>query len=490
MSKARVKQPHYIPRKSYLEYFTDKSRKKPILWAFMDKQAFIKDIDGCKPKTITPLNFCKEHHMYEAPGLPINALEKLLASIEQNYKRALEDKILKRQKLSEKDRQAVTDFISTLEMRTPAARDNIHNFLDKALKQVKSLEQQYMKGKKSNLHRQLVQLKEQNLAFTRSILTSWLVNRWGFSDFVFLFVQFEGEDQFFVTSDFPVCLVDFTLMNSFYGVPPSSPTLELTIPLTPKVALLGNNIGVNGYRDIDFNFVREINNRTIMRSNNYVISPQKLDSKFLDRCLNRFRQSFLLLFLQDSLGKKLKKVITKEDVLYWVDRYNKEEDVLDKTGESELRKKFQKNQYMTKIDLVRIVKWKFHHRLKGRQKAILNRLKDKNSSIIEVSKKAFKEKDDGKRVKLLSSIKGVGNALSSVILAFYDPKNYGVLDIHAWREIFREREPPDVFSNPKQAVRFFMKLRVLSKATGLPCREIEKGMFKKNLDESRERKFG
>jgi len=31
---------------------------------------------------------------------------------------------------------------------------------------------------------------------------------------------------------------------------------------------------------------------------------------------------------------------------------------------------------------------------------------------------------------------GVGAATISVVLAFYDPKNYGVFDRHVWREVF------------------------------------------------------
>lgn len=176
----------------------------------------------------------------------------------------------------------------------------------------------------------------------------------------------------------------------------------------------------------------------------------------------------------------------KQDILYWWDKYDKEEDLYNKGDEEGLRAKFQKNKYMTKADLERIVKWKFQGRLKGRQKRILNLLRNvKDSYIIDISNLAFKTNDDDERIKLLSSIRGVGNALSTVILTFYDPPNYGVLDIHVWREIFKEQEPNDVFSNSKQAVKFFRELRKISKATGIPCREIEKAMFKKNLDESK-----
>jgi hypothetical protein len=121
----------------------------------------------------------------------------------------------------------------------------------------------------------------------------------------------------------------------------------------------------------------------------------------------------------------------REELIYWKNKYDKEEDLDNKRDEEELRKKFQENRFITKKDLVRIVKWKFQGRLKGRQNRILNLLKNTEESFIkDVSKLALEYEDDEIRLKLFSTISGVGNAISSVILAFYDPQNYGVLDIH------------------------------------------------------------
>lgn len=177
--------------------------------------------------------------------------------------------------------------------------------------------------------------------------------------------------------------------------------------------------------------------------------------------------------------------MNKNDLLFWRDKYNKEEDLYNKGDEEEIGENLRRNNYLTKSDLERIIKWKFQGRLIGRQKRILNLLTPVEESFIkDVSSLAFKSKADETRLKLLSSINGVGNALSSVILTFYDPQNYGILDIHAWRGLFC-KEPNDVFSNIKQAVKFFQKLREISKTTGLSCRDIEKAIFKKDLDSSK-----
>jgi len=176
----------------------------------------------------------------------------------------------------------------------------------------------------------------------------------------------------------------------------------------------------------------------------------------------------------------------KKEIIFWRNKYDKEEDLYNKGLEEELRKRFQKRKLITKSDLIKIVKWKFQGRLLGRQKRVLNLLKDvKDSFVEEVSGLAFKGKDDKDRLRLLSSIKGVGNALSSVILTFYDPDNYGVLDIHVWRNLFGEKEPPDVFSNPEKAIKFFNKLRDVSSEIGLSCRDIEKAFFKRDLEKEK-----
>ena len=178
----------------------------------------------------------------------------------------------------------------------------------------------------------------------------------------------------------------------------------------------------------------------------------------------------------------------EEEIKYWKDKYDQEEDLYDKTLEKRLRKKFQKNNFVTKADLIKVVGWKFQSpRLAGRRKRVLGYVAlNKESAVRKNSKLAFKSKDDRDKLRLLSApnVRGVGSALSSVILTFYNPKNYGILDIHAWRCLF-DKEPSDLFSNPKNAIKFFSKLREISSKTNIDCRDIEKALFKKDLDKSK-----
>jgi hypothetical protein len=58
-----TKHPHYIPRKSYLDYFTDNAESKPYCLVYNDKKLLLNNIDLIKPLKLTPLNLCKEEFL-------------------------------------------------------------------------------------------------------------------------------------------------------------------------------------------------------------------------------------------------------------------------------------------------------------------------------------------------------------------------------------------------------------------------------------------
>jgi hypothetical protein len=228
----------------------------------------------------------------------------MLKLIEDDFKHVLDTKIIPRKPLSQADRMAVAYFISTLEMRTPLNKENTNKFISDALEQVVHLENQFMEGKKSKLHNELDNTKKQNLMFTQQLLVATEMNRYQVTDMLFLRPQFDDEEDYFITSDFPVSMVDFSLMNSFYPPTPLDATVEVTIPLTPKITLLVNHLGLNGYREIDSNYVFEINNRTLQRSNKYIITHKKFSDRFKRLNIQRSPQSFVVLYLSDKIWKQ------------------------------------------------------------------------------------------------------------------------------------------------------------------------------------------
>jgi hypothetical protein len=170
----------------------------------------------------------------------------------------------------------------------------------------------------------------------------------------------------------------------------------------------------------------------------------------------------------------------KANILHFVRQYDADRDQDDADEERVLGEQFRSNRCVTKPDLKRVVAWKFQGRLKGRQQRTLRLLDPVPASyVLDVSILAFSYEDDEIRLKLLRTINGIGTALSSVILAFYDPLRYGVLDIHAWRGLFGKETKLD-FAQRKHVLKFFKRLREISSETGIPCRDIEKAYFIKD----------
>jgi hypothetical protein len=177
--------------------------------------------------------------------------------------------------------------------------------------------------------------------------------------------------------------------------------------------------------------------------------------------------------------------LNQNELYLWIKKYDEDQNESSKTVEEELRAKFVSNPVMTKTNLQKIIDWKYQDLpgRKNRMRKLTNEYEDR--FIQDLSKLAFKQKKDELKLRIFSVIKGVGPATCSVILSFYNPWKYGILDIHVWRELFGEKEPKTLFSNNNHAIKFFDKLRKISKQTGLSCRDIEKAYFKKNYDEAR-----
>ncbi len=176
-----------------------------------------------------------------------------------------------------------------------------------------------------------------------------------------------------------------------------------------------------------------------------------------------------------------------KEMLGWLKRYNDDDEFLDL--EEKLGVKIREQGYITKDDLIKIIRWKFRKNLIGRRKLVLDWIKDtKNSEIIEITKKAINLKDEKKKIKFLCKIKGVGVSLASCILTFHNPKEYCIFDIHIYDEVFNtdhNTRPKYFSSKPKYYLELLDKLRKLSIEYSLSVRDIEKALFKKNYEESK-----
>jgi hypothetical protein len=175
------------------------------------------------------------------------------------------------------------------------------------------------------------------------------------------------------------------------------------------------------------------------------------------------------------------KTLSREEILSWNSKYDEDYPWWN-IEEKELGNKIRGTQKLTKTDLVRIVEWKFKT-FPGRKSRILKLISRNTEEDIElISSKALKVDSDSDLFKMetLCRLKGVGPALASTILTFYDPTHYGVFDIHVCQEFFGKIQivPPTITTY----LNILEKLRRIAKQCDLEVRAVEKAFFKRNID--------
>jgi len=103
-----------------------------------------------------------------------------------------------------------------------------------------------------------------------------------------------------------------------------------------------------------------------------------------------------------------------------------------------------------------------------------------DNEIRKITKTALKQIKDDDRIKTLREINGVGVALASTILTFYNPKEYCIYDIHVMRGVYGET-PNNMFISNKHYLKLLQDLRMISVETKIPVRTIEKAYFKREF---------
>lgn len=285
----RTKRQHWLPRTSYLQNFTVDGKVKTYWFNDKGKSDFI---HTAEQKDITPLNIALKKNLYETPLLPDNTVEKVLAQIEGWYGEVLENKIKPNKPLTEDDHEKIALYISALENRTILQQEHLNSFMDELDDRGRAISLAHNAPEAAdNWSKQVAEAKDE--FFAQAIAVSLDVNKWGPLDFCFL-VPSKYVDIEFITSDHPVTLTDFVADNTPYGLNQWSKTAECIVPLTPKIALLGNRCGITGYKDIDYNMVREVNNRTLRRADKIIISAQPIPEYEGKAIVQRAPQSLLL----------------------------------------------------------------------------------------------------------------------------------------------------------------------------------------------------
>lgn len=297
------KQQHVIPDKSYLQYWEDTHEKKPSLWVYrIEGDRTAEGFSSITPIGIPADQFAKEHFFYESSEKPQNALETALQQIEDGYNSVLREKITKGKELTEEDRLKITRFISSLELRTKSAKENVRDFQRRSLDMIKMVEQAHGVKEKSSVHKQMEESLEGNIMFTDQLVIGANFNRYSIFNIQFLVID-ESSKHLFLTCNHPVAMLDLSYGNSSYTGTPLSPTMEITIPLTPYITAFLSHRNFKTYEDVtyDLNYINEVNHRVLLYSHDYFISKRKLEEDDIKRMIERDRQSLLLRAMRDNI---------------------------------------------------------------------------------------------------------------------------------------------------------------------------------------------
>jgi len=175
--------------------------------------------------------------------------------------------------------------------------------------------------------------------------------------------------------------------------------------------------------------------------------------------------------------------VEKRDFLKWSQKYDRDQGWLAQV-EQELGARFRRLKLMSGADLAEVVKWKFEGDELKKNRVLELVAKNDESLVMRVSSQAFNlpVDDDACRINCLMMLEGVSPVLASVILAFFNPKRYGVFNLYAWRALLGN-EVPNLFSAGNYS-KLLLALRKTAAKHNLDVRTVEKALVKKKLDDA------
>jgi hypothetical protein len=170
-----------------------------------------------------------------------------------------------------------------------------------------------------------------------------------------------------------------------------------------------------------------------------------------------------------------------EDIKKWISKFEKNINSSDIEFEQKMGLSLRQNNELTKEQLLSIIEWKYKTQ-KHYYTRILKLVENlEDIEIREITHAALKLSNDYYKLTLLSAIPGVGPALSAIILSFYDPHNYGILEREVWDQLFPEKKV-DVTINGY--IKYIERLRNLSRDLRVPVRIVQQALLAKYTNEN------
>ena len=132
---------------------------------------------------------------------------------------------------------------------------------------------------------------------------------------------------------------------------------------------------------------------------------------------------------------------------------------------------------------MQVVEWKFKEEEEKKTRLLELVARNDEATINRLSSQALSipSCEDAYRMNCLTLLEGVSPVLASVILAFFDPHQYCILDLRVWKPVLGN-PPPNLYQT-----QYYLKLLVALRKTAakhnLDVRTVDKALYKKSLDE-------
>jgi hypothetical protein len=176
--------------------------------------------------------------------------------------------------------------------------------------------------------------------------------------------------------------------------------------------------------------------------------------------------------------------LDKADFVLWSRKYDKSMGWR-LNREQELGARFRRNKILTLDDLALVVEWKFWDAPEKKKRVLELVARNDPAKVERISSQVFSlpNADDVYRMNCLLTLEGVSPVLASIILSFFDPKQYGFLDVSVWK-YFLGNVPTNVLS-PSNYIKLLAILRKTAAKHNLDVRVIDKALYKKSLEEAK-----
>jgi len=153
--------------------------------------------------------------------------------------------------------------------------------------------------------------------------------------------------------------------------------------------------------------------------------------------------------------------------------------------ERELGSKFRKAKALTKADLAQVVEWRFKDEPEKKTRVLELVARNDETTVNRLSSQALSipSCEDGYRMNCLTLLEGINPVLASVILTFFDPKQYAILDPAVWKGLLGN--PPAGLLTTQNYLKLLEAIRKTAAKQNLDVRVIDKALYKKSKDESK-----